>query len=140
MKKIACFIVVGIVLLACNNNDQKKNTEETVTANSVPGQITYTVVNRFPHDTTSFTEGLLVHNGQLFESTGHTNYYASSRSLFGILDQSTGKITIKAEIDKTKYFGEGIAFVKGKIYQLTDTTKIGFIYDAVNYKKTGEFH
>ncbi len=134
MKKIAFFIIACIVLMGCNNNDQKKNTEEVVTTNNSPGQINYTVANRFPHDTTSFTEGLLVHNGQLFESTGHTGYYASSRSLFGIVDKSTGKIAIKAEIDKTKYFGEGIAITAGKVYQLTETSEIGFMYDTGTFK------
>ncbi len=46
---------------------------------------------------------------------------------------------IKAEIDKNKYFGEGIAFLNGRIYQLTDTTHIGFVYDAKTYKKLGTF-
>ncbi len=45
----------------------------------------------------------------------------------------------KAEIDKNKYFGEGIAFLNGRVYQLTDTTHIGFVYDAKTYKKLGTF-
>ena len=127
-----CTLICVVLLIACNNNQEPKNPEIPV--------INYTVVARFAHDTTSFTEGLLVHKGQLFESTGHTDSYTSSRSLFGIVDTGSGRITIKAEIDKAKYFGEGIVFLNDKIYQLTDTTRIGFIYDAVTYKKLDEFH
>jgi glutamine cyclotransferase len=43
------------------------------------------------------------------------------------------------EIDKKKYFGEGITFLKGKVFQLTYKTKVGFIYDATTFKKLGEF-
>ena len=102
--------------------------------------INYRVVDSFPHDTSAYTEGFLVHNGLLFEATGHTNSFPSSRSLFGVVNLSTGTIDRKAEIDKNKYFGEGIAFLKNRIYQLTDTTRIGFIYDEKSYKKIGSFH
>ena len=139
MRRIVCFVIVSIVLIACNNNDQNKNTEPVKPVAST-GQINYTVVKRFPHDTNSFTEGLLIHNGQLFESTGHTDTYETSRSLFGIVDMQTGKINIKAEIDSSKYFGEGIAIAGGKIYQLTETNKLGFLYDTGSYKKAGEVH
>ena len=47
---------------------------------------------------------------------------------------------IKAEIDRKKYFGEGIVFLRNRVYQLTDTTHIGFIYDASTYKYIGEVH
>ena len=36
-------------------------------------------------------------------------------------------------------FGEGIAFLAGKVYQLTYKSKIGFIYDAKTFKQLGEF-
>jgi len=129
-----------MLLIACNNNAEQRTPVQETVVNNTPPVIDFTVMARFAHDTTSFTEGFLVHNGQLFESTGYTDAYASSRSLFGTVDMSSGKITIKAEIDKTKYFGEGIVFLKDKVYQLTDKTMIGFIYDSAGYKKTGEFH
>jgi glutamine cyclotransferase len=55
------------------------------------------------------------------------------------VDTLTGKIRPKVEIDKKKYFGEGIVFIKDKVYQLTYKTKVGFIYDAKTFKKLGEF-
>lgn len=134
-------IFLSLVLLlaaGCKNSDEKtpeKNTTETAT---VP-VINYAVTASLPHDTTSYTEGLLFHNGDLYESTGYDSSFPSTRSLFGKVDKKNGSIDVKAKLDKKKYFGEGIVFLKNKIYQLTYTTKIGFIYDAVTFKKTGEF-
>jgi glutamine cyclotransferase len=101
--------------------------------------IHFTLANVYPHDTASFTEGLVVHNGELYESTGHTDEIPSSRSLFGVVDPLTGKIHVKAELDKSKYFGEGIVFLHGKVYQLTYKTRIGFVYDAASFKQLREF-
>ena len=42
-------------------------------------------------------------------------------------------------MDKEKYFGEGIVFLKDKLYQLTYQTHKGFVYDAGTFKRTGEF-
>jgi glutamine cyclotransferase len=139
-KMCFCIAICAMLLIACNNNAEQSIPVPETVLNNTSSVINYTVVARFAHDTTSFTEGFLVHNEQLFESTGHTDSYASSRSLFGAVDMSSGKINVKAEIDKTKYFGEGIVFLKDKVYQLTEKTMIGFIYDSANYKKTGEFH
>jgi glutaminyl-peptide cyclotransferase len=138
-KKIIGIFLISL-LAACNNNETKEIPPENIApASNEPAQINFSVVNAYPHDTTSFTEGFLVHDGQLYESTGYTEEYPSSRSLFGVVDLKTGKIQTKVEIDRKKYFGEGIVFLNGKIYQLTYTTKIGFIYDAKTFKKIGEF-
>ncbi|HEX9514506.1 MAG TPA: glutaminyl-peptide cyclotransferase [Puia sp.] len=99
----------------------------------------YQVLDVYPHDTTSYTEGLLVQDGELYESTGHTPEISYTRSLFGIVDRKTGHIGVKAELDKEKYFGEGIVFLKGKVYQLTYKTRVGFVYDAKTFKKLHEF-
>jgi glutaminyl-peptide cyclotransferase len=144
-KRYAACILIFIYIsagsgVACSNSTQKTGTDSLSNELNNSGAIVFKVVNAFPHDTTSYTEGLLVYQGSLFESTGHTDSYPGSRSLFGVLHLDNGKIEIKAEIDKHRYFGEGIAFVKDRVYQLTDTTKIGFVYDAKSFKKINEFH
>ena len=128
-------------MAACNNSNGGKDASGNTAdiANNAPALINYSVVNAFPHDTSSYTEGLLVHDGQLYESTGYDSNYANTRSLFGIVDMKTGRIQPKVEIDRKKYFGEGIVFLNGKVYQLTYKTKLGFIYDARTFKKLGEF-
>jgi glutamine cyclotransferase len=137
MARKLFFVCAFLALGACNNPDNSQNTSTEV--DNTPPVINYTTVNAFPHDTTSFTEGLLVHDGQLYESTGYDSEFASTRSLFGPVDLHTGKIQPKVEIDKSKYFGEGIVFLEGKVYQLTYKTKIGFVYDSKTFKKLADF-
>src|ERR1043165_3758002 len=110
MKTNVFFAIILLILGSCNSNDRTGNTE---THRELTPVIAYAVKNSYPHDTTSFTEGLLVHNGQLYESTGASPGLASTRSLFGVVDLQTGKISKKAELDREKYFGEGIAFLGG---------------------------
>ena len=132
------FLLAVSLLTACNNSG--KETTTTDSTDNVPTPLSYTVVKTYPHDTTAYTEGFLFHNGQLFESTGTEAASMPGRSsLFGTVDLATGRITPKAQLDRQKYFGEGIVFLHDKVYQLTWTTKTGFIYDANTFKKLGEF-
>jgi glutamine cyclotransferase len=101
--------------------------------------INFKIVKTFPHDTESFTEGLIYHDNQLFESTGSPEEYPKTRSVIGIIDLKNGKIDVKVELDRNSYFGEGIVFFKDKIYQLTYKNQTGFVYDSKTYKKVGFF-
>ncbi len=131
------FLLIILILSVCYGC--KDNEASSKSINKDIPTIDYTYVNSYPHDVTSFTEGFLIHDGSLFESTGATKEFPQTRSLFGIVDLKTGKIDAKAEIDKVKYFGEGIAFLNGKVFQLTYKSKVGFIYDAITFKKINEF-
>lgn len=136
MKKIlSLFALALFVLNGCKNEDKP------VTDDSAPPVplINYAVKRTYLHDTTSFTEGLLFHDSILYESTGAQPDLLSTRSLFGVLSLQTGRIDVKGELDRNKYFGEGIVFFGNKLYQLTYTTKKGFIYDARTFKPLGEF-
>ena len=133
-------LIIVLSLASCNNSQDTSTGEKDRPADNTPPIINYTVIGTLPHDTTSFTEGLLIHDGQLYESTGtEPDMPESRRSLFGTVDPKTGKINPKAELDRTKFFGEGICFLHDKVYQLTWKTKIGFIYDAKTFKRLGEF-
>ncbi len=136
--KILSTLLLSLLMVACNDTD-------TVEEDNIPVEpiipvpvLDYHVTQIYPHDTTSYTEGLLIHNGKLYESTGSPEDMPQTKSLFGILDTATGNILKKVEIDR-KYFGEGICFLNGKVYQLTYQTKTGFIYDAKTFQKSGEF-
>ncbi|HEY2647839.1 MAG TPA: glutaminyl-peptide cyclotransferase, partial [Puia sp.] len=118
------FAVISLAI-ACNNAKPVEPSDINAPVDQ-PKLIHYRVLNIFPHDTAAYTEGFLFHNNQLFESTGHTSSFPSSRSLFGVVDLKTGYINAKVELDKNNYFGEGIVFLMGRVYQLTDTTRIGF--------------
>jgi glutamine cyclotransferase len=141
MKKVLYAApVIFALLTACNDTGSHatENTGKNETA-AAPPTMQYTVVNKFPHDTSYFTEGLEFYKGQLFESSGGNADESPYPSEFGIADLQTGKVTSKAKLDKTKYFGEGITVFNGKLYQLTWVSQVGFIYDVNTFKKIGEF-
>lgn len=139
MKIVSIFLLPLFVLSACNNNGIGENDDNLKEETATTPTINYALINTYPHDTTAYTEGLLVHNGQLYESTGSPENMLQTRSLFGTLDTTTGQISKRVELDRNKYFGEGIVFLNDKVYQLTYQTKIGFIYDAKTFRKLGEF-
>lgn len=126
-------LIVCLMLFECCVNKSVKNEKKEVPI------INYSVQKDYPHDTSSFTEGLFVYKGDIFESTGSPEELPQTKSLFGIVDTISGKIDVKVEIDKRKYFGEGIAILKDKIYQITYKSNTGFIYSENNYDLIGEF-
>lgn len=99
----------------------------------------YNLTGSYPHDTLSFTEGLLIYHDTLFESTGSPYFLPRTRSVFGPVDLATGQISVKVELDKELYFGEGIACLHDKFYQLTYQNKTGFVYNAATYEMVGQF-
>ncbi|MDP4217683.1 MAG: glutaminyl-peptide cyclotransferase [Bacteroidota bacterium] len=141
MVKISPFFLALGLLASCTNTDRQTVPSGTENAaDNIPPSINFTVIQSLPHDTSSFTEGLLFHEGKLYESTGtEPATPASRRSLFGVVDPKTGKIEARAELDKSKYFGEGISFLGDKVYQLTWTSKVGFIYNSKTFARAGEF-
>lgn len=89
----------------------------------IPQEIKFTVAGRFPHQKTSFTEGLEFYKGDLYESTGE-----NGRSQLLKIDLKTGSAIKEIPLDK-QYFGEGITIVNDKIYQLTWTSGVCFQYN-----------
>jgi len=138
MKIFLAFITLVAFCISCNENSTTK-TQVKESSQAVP-VINYAVTNFFPHDTNLYTEGLLVHEGKLFESTGSPDELPQTRSLIGIIDLSTGKMDVKVEIDRKKYFGEGIVILNNKLYQLTYMNQLGFIYDLQTFEKIGQFN
>lgn len=140
MTKFLASIFTFVLITSCSNESKPTETSSSnaTTVKETP-TLNYSVISTLPHDTTSYTQGLLISNGHIFESTGSPINQKQTRSVFGILDTTTGKISIKAELDRTKYFGEGIVIIKNKVYQLTWKNQIGFIYDAKTFKPQGQF-
>jgi glutamine cyclotransferase len=94
---------------------------------------TFEVVNAWPHDTGAFTQGLEIHQGSLYESTGR-NGASSLRQV----ELETGRVLRKVEVPQ-EYFAEGLTIFQGKIYQLTWQSHKGFIYDLASFQPLGEF-
>lgn len=95
--------------------------------------IPYRVTGIFPHDTKAFTQGLVMHQGNVYESTG-----LKKRSWIAKVDLETGEQHKKVELEK-QYFGEGITILHDKLYQLTWKHHKGFIYDLHTFQQIGTF-
>lgn len=97
-------------------------------------QVSYETVNSYPHDPTSFTQGLLWRDGGFYESTGMYGHSKLRR-----LEFPSGKVLKEVSLTDD-LFGEGLALVDTRLVQLTWTTHRGFTYDIQSFKKLEEFH
>jgi len=95
--------------------------------------IPYTVVKIFPHDTSAFTQGLVIEYGRLFESTGQ-----EGASWVAEVDLASGKQDKKVLLSD-QFFGEGITILNKKVYHLTWKGNVGFVYDINSFQKINEF-
>lgn len=93
----------------------------------------FTVVRTYPHDPNAFTEGLELHNGLLYESTG-----LEGQSWVGIRTLENPGYRTQVKLD-AKYFGEGMTIFGEKLYQLTWKHNTGFIRDKKTLKELGTF-
>ncbi|MEG3084502.1 glutaminyl-peptide cyclotransferase [Sphingomonas sp. PB2P12] len=91
-----------------------------------------TIVARYPHDRTAFTEGLLWHDGALYESTGQERQSDVRR-----VSLKDGKVLAKARIDPAQ-FGEGLALWKDQLVSLTWHDGIAHRWDVRTLKPKGE--
>jgi glutaminyl-peptide cyclotransferase len=94
----------------------------------------FEVVHAYPHDTSSYTEGLFYKDGFLYESTGETG-----ESTVRKVDLESGE-TVQRYNVPSQYFGEGIIDWKDKLVQLTWQTEIGFVYDLATFKLQHTFN
>lgn len=127
MKQLYLLIILGM-FISC---DKSKNNEKPKEADVIA--IRYEVLTTLPHDTGAFTEGLEIYKNRIFESTGN-----NGQSWVSEVNPTSG-MSDKKIILSEEYFGEGITILNNKIYQLTYTTKKGFVYDVGTYKKIKEF-
>ncbi|HMX78629.1 MAG TPA: glutaminyl-peptide cyclotransferase, partial [Chitinophagaceae bacterium] len=129
MMKIAPLFLV-LVLTACGGNDKPPVEKPDPNA---PKMIGCQVVTEFPHDTSSYTQGLIVYKGGMYEGTGNYNFSKLKK-----VDIATGKTLQEIKLDN-KYFGEGITILQDTIYQLTWKEKKAFAYTLKDFRKVKEF-
>ncbi len=105
-------LLAALLLAACGNARS-----ETVDA-------PFEVVAQFPHDTGAYTQGLIWEDSVLYESTGRYGHSEVRR-----VDLRTGGVVLSTRLPDNR-FGEGMALLDGKLYQLTWESKIAYVYDA----------
>jgi len=92
------------------------------------------VVRSYPHDTTAFTEGLLIRDGWLYESTGY-----EGQSFIRKKALATGRVVQSIQIPPG-LFGEGIVDWGDRLYSFVWHGERGFVWDLKSFKQTGQWH
>ena len=123
--RFICFVLLAGEILAA----QAAKKTSTV---SVP-EYTYKIVNVYPHDPQAYTQGLVYKDGYLYEGTG-----LNGRSSLRKVRLETGEVLQRVDLPP-ELFGEGIALLGGKIFQLTWKAGTGFIYDAHDFHLLRKF-
>lgn len=133
---LCCFVLLGV---ACQKKQEARDQPEEVTeASPAVAWKThrwsgYEVVQELPHDPEAFTQGLLLSGGDWIESTGGYGTTSIRR-----VEKKTGKVLLKRDLPE-RFFGEGLAELGGKFFQLTWQKGQGFVYDAKTLESQGDF-
>lgn len=133
---LAGVIGVGIIMfVSMGSNDQSGTTANKPAAASQERakQLSYEIVANYPHDPSSFTQGLLWHQGGFYEGTGQY-----SRSKLRRLEFPSAKVLKEVSLSP-ELFGEGIARIDNRLYQLTWTNHRAFVYDLDSFQVVQEF-
>lgn len=99
-----------------------------------PQKYSYEIVKTFPHDPKAYTQGLVYHNGFMYEGTGQYGESSIRKS-----DMAHGSVLSVLNID-SQYFGEGVTIYNGKVYQITWKSRKGFVYDLETFTLESTFN
>ena len=99
----------------------------------LPEQIVLRHMAILPHDQHSYTQGLLWHDGYLYESAGQYGESSLRR-----VEPKTGNITARVDLPR-QFFAEGLALVDDSLFQLTWREGVCFVYDKKTFQLTGRF-
>ena len=99
---------------------------------STTEQLRVQVVKTYPHDRSAFTQGLLLHAGKLYESTGNVG-----QSSLREVEVDTGRVIRRTSVPPP-YFAEGLTLVADRLIQLTWQHGRAFVYDRATFNKQTE--
>lgn len=133
MKRILFIAFAAIALAGCKDAKKDSDGGNTAPVIPAPAALGYSLVKVYPHDTSSYTQGLIWQNNTLYEGTGMRGV-----SNLRTVDINTGKPVKQVNLAATD-FGEGITILNNKIYQLTWEEHKVFVYETGSFKKVQEF-
>ncbi len=107
-----------------------------------PARLAIRVLDQHPHATDAFTQGLLLHEGFLYESTGQRG-----RSTLRKVEPQTGEVLVRRDLPD-RLFAEGLALIPGtapdgaardpRLVQLTWQSGIALVWDLATLERIGE--
>ena len=81
------------------------------------------IVKEYPHDPAAFTQGLVIRDGVLYESTG-----LYGKSSVRHVDLATGEVRRLVPLDES-IFGEGLALLGDELFLLTWKNRVCYVFD-----------
>ncbi len=136
------FVVVVTLLAGCGGERTADRSSSSVATVTVPAEcgpaapptrLVPEVLGERPHDPTAFTEGLLIVDGVLYESTG-----LEGASSVRAVDPLTGSVLRRSDLDPDS-FGEGLTAIDGdRLVQLTWKQGIAIVWDRTDLQRVGE--
>ena len=123
-------VVAAILLMACEA-ESVQVFESPASLNAEPLELVVAVQSVRPHDRRAFTQGLLLVDGELYESTGQYG-----RSSIRRVNPRTGEVERRYDLPPD-VFGEGLARVGERLYQLTWHRQQALIYDLESLDRLG---
>lgn len=138
--RLLIVLAFSLLAAACSGststagNNAAKPANASTPRSGPPPVYGFEIVKAYPHDPEAFTQGLLFHNGFLYESTGEYG-----ESTIRKVEIETGKVLQKATLPKSD-FGEGLALVGEKLYNITWREGICRVYNLADFKLEKEFN
>lgn len=128
---IVLLVIAGTALVLVLS--QPKPVVSSIPLNLEP-QMTYEVVNAYPHDSAAFTQGLIYMDGVLYESTG-----LYGQSSVREVDLETGAV-LQLASPPGEVFGEGLTDWDETLVQLTWQDGVGFVYNRADFTTLDTFN
>ncbi|MFL5539759.1 MAG: glutaminyl-peptide cyclotransferase [Longimicrobiaceae bacterium] len=129
----ARMLTLGLLAFCACKDGGGKNPPLDQPPRPVAPVATVDVIRSFPHDTSAYTQGLVWHEGFLYESTGRTGHSSLRK-----VQLDSGKVLRRIDIPSPT-FAEGLALFGGRLYQLTWQDQVGFIYELDTFRRVGTF-
>jgi glutamine cyclotransferase len=108
-------------------------TERTIQGGTAPAErLRIEVLSARPHDPEAYTQGLVFHEGYLYESTG-----LEGRSSVRQVDPQTGAVLRRTDLEP-RFFGEGLARIGNRLTQITWQNRVALVYDLETFERLGE--
>lgn len=99
-----------------------------------PKTLGYKVLKTFNHDRFAYTQGLVIEGDHFYESTG-----LQRKSSLRKVSIASGEVLQSVPLED-EYFGEGLAMVGERLYQLTWRSHKAFAYDKKTLGRIQEFY
>ncbi len=144
-KNMRAFLIISVCLMifscgvSSNRVEENKNTNLAKNDSKPTTISSFEIVKEYKHDTAAFTQGLVFHNGFLYEGTGGSRTRGDDfSSSLRKIEVESGKVLQKRDLPND-VFGEGIVILGDKIYQLTWKEGIAYEYGLDDFKLIKEF-